>query len=350
MTLETNTHKTIRSILLIVFKIILVAGIFSIIARRMDIHAMGTRIAATSIIPLTIALCLFFLNRVLTAIKWDLLLQHNGVKAGLLRLVRIMFESGFIGLAIPSGLGPDIVRLIQIRTHNHDITAATSSVLADRILSILVLAGLSGISTIACMGIIEDKSILIGVMLCSSCLILIIMGMMTSYSFRIYANIHDLIFRSAKKKDTSTDREKFHQKFRDKVEEIHTSFNSLLKRPSLFGSILALNIMVQVIRVAQVCLLFIALGADVPLASVAAFYPMILLIKLLPFVPFMGIGVQEGAFVYFFHAVGVMPETALPASILNHIIVIIGLLPGAAMLLMGNRNIRSRKHTPQKKP
>ena len=337
MTSQNHTHKTIRPWLLIIFKVVLVIEIFTIIARRMDIHTMVSKFADTSIIPLTIALCLFFVNRVLTAVKWNLLLQHNGVKAGLLRLIRIMFESGFIGLAIPSGLGPDIVRLIQIKTHNHDITAATSSVLADRILAILALAGLSGISTIACMGIIEEKSILIGVMLCSSCLIVMIIGMMTNYSFRIYASIHDKIFRSAKHENTSTNTGKFHQKFRTKVEEIHTSFNSLLKQPSLFGSILAINILVQVIRIAQVCLLFIALGADVPLASIAAFYPMILLIKLLPFVPFMGIGIQEGAFVYFFRTVGITPEIALPASLLNHIIVIVGLLPGAVMLLAGRK-------------
>lgn len=315
-------QSTGRSRLILLFKTALVGGVFAVMAQRTDLRAMGGYIAGAWLAPLLLAFCLFLLNRVLTAVKWDLLLRHNGIRAGRLNLVRITFESGFVGL--PSGLGPDIVRLIQIRTQKHDLTAAAGAVLADRILAVLSLAFLSGISALACWGLVQDTQVLGAVLITDAVLILLILGLMAPWSFRVLDRITRRITNSP---NTITER------VRNKSQEIHGSFARLAKRPGLLARVLAINVLVQIVRIAQACLLFAALRTEVPLASIAAFYPVILLIKLLPFVPFMGLGVQEGAFVYFFRQVGIPPEIAVPASLLNHLVVLAGLLPGAVLFL-----------------
>ena len=316
----------IRALILLLLKGLLVAVIFTVIFVRTDTDAMFFRLVNVSVCPLLAALLLFWLNRILTAVKWSLLLKHNNINAEFKSLVRIMFESSFIGLAIPSGLGPDIIRLIQIRTHKHDLTLAAGSVLADRMMAILSLALLSGISAAICLQFIEDKTVVAAVLATAFALTAVIMGLMTPLSTRIL-----------KSDRTGNHETESGTGIPEKLRRIHNSFAGLLKCPAVFMLVLAVNIVVQLVRIAQAFLLFVALGNLIPVISVAAFYPMILLVKLLPFVPFMGLGVQEGAFAYFFHQVGVSPETAVSASLLNHLIVIAGLIPGAALFLSRKR-------------
>ena len=84
-------------------RVVVVGIIIAVIATKIDFTKMGAAITGAAPVPILLAVLLFLLNRVITAAKWDVLLRRHDIRAGLGKLIRIMFESSFLGMAIPSG-------------------------------------------------------------------------------------------------------------------------------------------------------------------------------------------------------------------------------------------------------
>lgn len=318
---------------------VVVCVILSVIARKLDFTTMLAAIRDVSPAPVALAVCLFVLNRFITAAKWDLLLRRHGIRAGLLKLTRIMFESSFLGMAIPSGLGVDIARLVQIRMEKHSLTSSTSSVLADRVLAVLTLALMSVIAACFCGSRVGNRTVMALVICLGLATALAIVLLMSDLSLRVYSFFHRTVC-------LALDRIGLHSpapgagtagKVMQKVTQVHESLAGLLRDRSAMAVVLGINVVVQLVRIAQVHLLFRAVGQPVPIILEIAFVPMILLIKLFPISPYMGIGVQEGAFVYFFNQVGISPEVSMSVSILMHLVVIMGIMPGALMFFLGKK-------------
>jgi len=334
---ETTTNRT--KWLWLGVRVLIVALILAVIAAKIDFGEMGAEIAGASVFPVLLAILLFVLNRVITAAKWDVLLRRHGIRAGLGNLTRIMFESSFLGMAIPSGLGVDIARLVRIRKEKHNLTSSAGSILADRILAILTLAAISVVAAGLSWNLVEDKTVpmiimAVGTLACAAILLLL-----SSLSLRLYALLHAgfcAIACRARAHGADPD-SGLPGAVKDKVTEIHGSLAGLLRDPAAMFAVLGMNIVVQCVRIVQVHLLFLAVGESVPVLVQFTFVPMILLIKLFPISPYMGIGVQEGAFVFFFTQVDIAKEICVAASILMHLVVIIGILPGALFFFLGRR-------------
>ena len=320
-------------------RVVVVGIIIAVIATKIDFTKMGAAITGAAPVPILLAVLLFLLNRVITAAKWDVLLRRHDIRAGLGKLIRIMFESSFLGMAIPSGLGVDIARLVQIRMEKHDLTSSAGSILADRILAVLTLAALSVIAAVLGWELVADRKTLavviaVGALVCATILLL-----MSGFSLRTYALVHAAlcgILSRARRGETDPD-SGLPGAVKQKVTQIHGSLAGLLRDPVAMWTVLGMNVVVQCVRVAQVHLLFLAFGESVPAPVLFTFVPMILLIKLFPISPYMGIGWQDGAFVFFFALAGIAKEISLAASILMHLVVIVGILPGAVLFFLGRR-------------
>ncbi|HTZ18637.1 MAG TPA: lysylphosphatidylglycerol synthase transmembrane domain-containing protein [Dissulfurispiraceae bacterium] len=75
------------------------------------------------------------------------------------------------------------------------------------------------------------------------------------------------------------------------------------------------SLLVQLVVVASVYVLAQGMSLDVTFLSLLVFLPLIILIAMVP-VSISGIGIREGAFVFFLGAIGVPPDKAMTLSIL----------------------------------
>jgi uncharacterized protein (TIRG00374 family) len=319
--------------LLLAAKCLVVTVILTLVIRQLDI-AQTKRVAATAAwLPILAALLLFLLNRVLTAIKWDLLLRQNGIHAGIPRLIRAMFVSSFLGIIIPSGLGADVIRLVQIGRENRKLTESASSVLADRMLAIVALSLLSCIAALLAIPLIADPIVIYAVLGIAAVLTSLILAVMGPFSLPLYIRIEQAILQLLRTLHLDKT-QRIHallEKLNHTITRIHESFSALLSSRRLFLEVLAMNLLVQAVRILQIYALFQALHTYVPWQVLIAFVPMIILLTLLPVSPFLGIGVKEGAFVYLFSQIGIAPEISFSVSILSHLVLLAGLIPGAIM-------------------
>ncbi|HIJ58418.1 MAG TPA: flippase-like domain-containing protein, partial [Deltaproteobacteria bacterium] len=104
----------------------------------------------------------------------------------------------------------------------------------------------------------------------------------------------------------------------------------LWQRPQRLFAVLGLSFCLQALGMGAVALLGAGIGIKLPLSFYFASLPLVGLITLIP-VSFNGIGVREGAFIYFFGLKGVEPEPALGLGLLFFSVqVALSLLGGVA--------------------
>jgi uncharacterized protein (TIRG00374 family) len=151
-----------------------------------------------------------------------------------------------------------------------------------------------------------------------------------SLARRLFGFLNRAVFRGSGKVRNAT------EAIPGKIEEVHSSFSRLKESGKLFASVVAVNVIVQLFRVGQIHFIFLALGVSVPITVELAFVPIILLLIFLPFFPYMGLGVKEAAFIYFFGLAGVPAEVSFSASILSHLVIIAGMLPGIVLFFTGS--------------
>lgn len=319
----------------LLIKLIFIVIVFTYLFHKVPISDIIATVKQAKIFPLFAALLMFTAIRIVTALKWNILLRHHGICEPFSHIVNIIFTSQFIGMIFPTSLGVDAVRFVQIQRDKKNLAATAGSIVADRILAVASLALLSIVSgtLLYFFSSLENKKILLPVLYFAPPILMGFIFLMTSLPQILF----DLTHKANRK---FCNEHAFLTKIIEKAEEMHLMLYDLKKDRKMFASICSLNIIVQLGRVAEYYILFIALGAMVNPYYAIAVTPIIILLVLLPISP-MGLGVKEGAFIYFFAQIGVAPDISITVSLLSHFLQFGGIIPGAVLFLQDRKS-----HTP----
>ena len=266
---------------------------------------------------------------VLVGVKWNLLLREKGINLGLWRVVRIVFTSNFLSVAVPVSVGADALRLMMVKGAQQSLTHAAGALVADRILGALSIMVLS----------------LIGVMWVGPALL----GAQTLWTILVIAAIVLTllavllsplpIFWVPLLKRWLAGRGTFAARLvaiAERAVAIHDSLTSFRHHPAQLAQVFSLNMLAQILRVFQIWFLFHAVAQPVPLSQAAAFVPMINMFTLLP-ISYFGLGVKEGAFLYFFGRAGLAKALCLTVSFITYPLILGAMLPGAICALLDMR-------------
>jgi len=120
----------------------------------------------------------------------------------------------------------------------------------------------------------------------------------------------------------------------------HIGVERLRREPGQIFPILGTAMLFQVSQIAMFGLIFRALDLDIPIAAVLAFTPAVLMLQVLP-ISFSGLGVREGALVFFFRSFGVSNTQAVAAGLLWWGCMIAVSMLGAPAFAVGNRSVAS---------
>jgi uncharacterized protein (TIRG00374 family) len=284
------------------------------------------------------AFALVFMNRILMTWKWDILLRHAGVCAGFLNLLKITLVTGFIGMFLPSNLGVDVSRLYVLHRQKIDLTANASAILGDRIWGVVALVMLSAVFVIPAWHTLADKSVLVQVFIISVAVLLLIVLLVSRRSFQVglawLKQAGAWLEARAVRHPWAGRAAAGCARLEARMDDIHSSLASQTTSPRTLVPVIILNFMVQLIRVVQIHWLFLAIGATTLWIHELTFVPLILLLSLLP-ISMFGLGVKEGAFVYFFRQVGVDPASSLAVSFFTYTLQIVVIVPGLIFFLFG---------------
>ena len=264
---------------------------------------------------------LVLFDRALMAWRWLALLRP--VTPTTLRLgaiMRVFFESSFVGTFLPASIGGDAVRAYGVMRHDVAGSAAVASVAMDRTLGIVSVLLLGLVSALAFPAVVP-----------AGVWVLLALGgaaSMAAAAVIFVDPIGDAVGRMAVRLPGT--------RLRQVAQRVLEAVRAYRYHHSALAGVLAASVAVQALRVLQAWGLGRSLGIDASLAVYFVAIPICVLIMQVP-VTVSGLGTGQAAFLWTFGPAGVAHPEALALSILFIALGIVGNLPGGLLYAFGGR-------------
>jgi len=225
------------------------------------------------------------------AYRWRILLHAKSISIPLLQLTKIYFIGNFWGLFLPSNLAPDVVRVyLAARTWAHSTSDMFSSVLIDRVIGMAVLMGMAGVAVLT---LALSRQTILGP---SASVMVLAASLCFPLMFWLWPKlpVPGALSRG------------FAGRVGEKIRRLYASCHSYRQARASLVRVILLACVSHAGAILMVYTLSMALSLQVGVVYFFVFVPLITVFTMLP-ISLGGIGVQEGAFAYFFSLAG-MPK------------------------------------------
>ncbi len=249
-------------------------------------------------------------DRFLAGYRWYMLLHglNPGITYG--GVMRLSFVSSFVGFFMPGGI--EVVRIYGLSRATSDAALAFSSVLVERVQSVIGLIGL------VLAGLVAWPPALPPAIAHSAWLGLL------ALSVGCAALMHPRTRRLTVQLLPGA----WLAPVRNYVGEVYARLDAYSERPALLGWAMVVTLGFQLYRVVTVVVGAWALGIHVSTLYFLILLPIVFFLTLLPISVAGGLGVRETGFVYLLGLVDVSPEAAFTLSLLISLSSILLALPG----------------------
>jgi len=268
-----------------------------------------------------VAIAALLLDRVLMSYKWGLLLAIRGYSISLARRLMVYCSSMMWGLALPSTVGADGIRVMLVRRFGVRVDDSLATILVERGIGFIValltaVASLVILRTLLPQDAIYDYFLVFGV-----AGLLAAIGLLV---FSFTSNALNSLLRLVPRR--FSDSKAAHLLVR--LHEAYASLGSDRRRIAMFAVLTQLE---HILLIVCYALVAVALHVEFDPVFILAAVPLAILVSRLP-ISLDGIGVYEGIFVAIMALGGVRPADALAVSLAARALQIIVWLPWWLML------------------
>ena len=307
-----------KKVLLLICKLLFSGGLLFLLYRKIPLQDLQGLLASVEywfLLPISV---LLFVNTVLSAWKWRLLLLADGVNIPLSTLTVTYLIGSFYNLFLPSSIGGDSYRIYDIAKKSSDGVRSAASVFADRFSGFLALVILSLISSILVAREFNNLMFFFGPLLILFLLLALLTALIKQKPIRLFLRVSRL------------DRFAVITRL---VDKFFLSFQCYGADRRLLARVMGISFAFQLSVICIVYLLSLALHASVSFFYFSAFVPLITLLEALP-VSIYGLGLRDVGYVFFFGWAGMTNlETRSLALLFLGITVSYSLLGGIVYLV-----------------
>lgn len=297
-------------------KLVLLILALALIFKAVDLREVSALLLGLKPAWVVVLLALSFLMVGVSVVKWRLFFRGFGGSASLSRLFGLYLIGYFVNLLLPSAIGGDVVRSLYLGGRD-DRTSAISATILERYTGVIAMVTLACIASLVITDI--PKHIQVAVFLTAACLVGLSTILLSPLPLRCIA----MLPLPTKWQRTIT---AIHGAFR----EGHSISTDLLLA-------LLLSLCFHLLTIVNTLAAAYAIGWDsASFLQLSAVIPLVLLIGAIPLTP-QGLGIQEGAFVYFLHAVGATTPQALAVALLLRLKTYVLALCGGGVLMLMRR-------------
>jgi len=289
-----------------------------------DIDEMVPRWNVGTALWLVVAALFTLGGIVLSAVRWQKVLEALEIRARLPRLVSHNLAGQFVSNVLPTTIGGDVLRVSRLSRDTGESPGTFASVVLERLTGWLVLPVITVVGFTVNPGLRHlGSATRVALGLALSTLVLLVAVLVAVASDRLGG-------RFASRAD-----------WRRFAGAVHLGLNRLRQHPVAAANVLAAGFAYQLALVFSAVAAAQALGVRAAgLTALLAFFPAVLIAQVLP-ISMAGLGVREGAFVLFLGPLGVAKEEAIALGLLLYLLnVAVGLL-GAPAFAAGGRVRRS---------
>jgi hypothetical protein len=240
-------------------------------------------------------------------LRWRIMVHVQGYGHGYGRLAAYYFAGLFFNLFLPTSIGGDLSRCYYLADNRSDILRAMTTILADRI------SGMTALICIAAVAV-SATSVVIPVWMTAVTVgggVLLILGLLIPF-------VLPRIFR------------RFELPYR------------YWQNPRFMAASLAASFFIQISIVIITMFIGLSVGADIPWGFYFVFTPLVAVAGMIP-ISLNGLGVREGAYVYFLSQVGLPASQALAFAILWLILITFNSVLGGIGWILAGRLLNTVK-------
>ncbi|MCX5700318.1 MAG: lysylphosphatidylglycerol synthase transmembrane domain-containing protein [Candidatus Omnitrophica bacterium] len=290
--------KKILSILLrIVLSIILLVYLF----KQVDEKILFEIIQHSNKPLLFIAFLVSFVPYGLCLFRWKLLIKAVKIKLPLKRVATAFAGGAFFSLFLPSTIGGDFLRSIDLVTYTKKPKEIIASTILDRLSGYVGLVIISSVAVFMGWNILEDKSVLLSLWIIIGILALLLLVLFNKF---IYIKISGLL------KSFGAGR------IRDIITGLHEEIHLFREKPRVAISSVLISTFAQAATPITFYIIALSLGIKISLVYFFVFLPIISAITLLP-ISIGGLGLRDVSVVFFFAKAGVSKDPAFAMSLLS---------------------------------
>ena len=312
--------KQLFNILKIVISLVLLAFIFYSI----DTQALIEVLKAADPAWLVAATVVMFITVVVRAWRWQILLTSIGVPVPIGELTAIYLIGFLFNNLLPSGLGGDAIRGIEINRYSERISDTITSLVVERFLGLFALQTIALIALVTNWGTVPNA---VGYFT-----IAIFFGGLVGGALLINRSLYLKLRQQVGPFRWLTEKK-----------AIGNMFESFQRYPlPALGGAYLVSVLFNLIHIAMYMFIGFAVRAPVSPVQYAIIVPITSLVLLIP-ISFAGLGLRENAFQQLYGQIGVLPEVAVAMSLLVYVIgnVCTGIVGGVVYLMRGARNVVS---------
>ena len=294
------------------FKFAVSAILLWLLARGIDLNAVGRQMADADPLWLIAAVLLAAAVIPMAGYRWRLVAQAIGAPVTTRDAVSITTIGWFFNQTLPSTIGGDAVRVYLAYRTGITKTGAIHGILIDRLMGLFVVLALATIflaPLLAGLTVDFQKWFLITFVIAGYCGYAVLFLISGNFAGGL-DNLH----------------------LGRLVRALSRDARATLLTLSPGGIILIISVVLQIVQIASVYFIAVALGLEVGFAAIMIALPAVLLISSLP-VSLAGWGVREQSMVLALGAMGVAATDALAISVLLGLIWIVIGVPGALVWL-----------------
>jgi hypothetical protein len=322
--------KIFKQILDVLFRlgisIVLLALLFKF--QHVNVKRLLENIKAVNKFFLFLAFFVNFLVYALCLLRWKMLLKAFGFRLPLKRII-ISFAGGlFFSSLLPSTIGGDVVRSVDLAAHTKRAREIVATVLLDR------LSGCVGLVTLAIGALFfgwkyaQDRVVLLSVAIITAIMLAVLLILFNNFIFFKLNKILNSYHAS---------------RMIEVLKNLHQEIYHFKRYKKLLFTNLLFSIFIQVGSPLAFYVTALSLGQKLNLVYFFIFLPIIGAITLLP-ISIGGLGLRENITVFFFKKIGMAKEFAGAMSFLNSIFILILAGIGGLIYLLTIHHRRLQPH------
>ncbi len=288
-----------------IIKLLLTIVIFYYLFQRVDFYTLFDLLTNSHPGWVLVALIMQLTSTFIAAFRWFQISQLLVFRENFLFYVRSYFKGSFFNQLLPSSIGGDAVRILDLTHKKYDKKEAFYGVFVDRVVGLVGLLALNLIASILFFGTFNKDFSLLIIGISSSSIL----------GFTVLFHLHRLTFL-----------EKY--KFLNLFVRLANRLNTLYSSKQLLIKHIAISIIVHLFSVLTMYSLSLSLNIGLSFQTMLIAVPPVFLLTIVP-ISLAGWGIREGAMVGIFMLVGADQTKVLTMSILYGLLLIVSALPGS---------------------
>ncbi|MEW5818929.1 MAG: lysylphosphatidylglycerol synthase transmembrane domain-containing protein [Cyanobacteriota bacterium] len=297
----------------LLIRILISVGLMAFFASQVDLKETFSLIIETNYFYLLLCLIIYLLGQSLSSYKWSIISKAIGFKNKFSEYIQFYYIGMFFNLFLPSTIGGDASKAYYLSKgdENNRIAPAIYTVLAERFSGLAVLAWLGTIAMLTPIG--KDIPLTIKYIAILLSIAIILGAPLLPVVIKTFFSDKNWLNRSL-------------------MNDVMVFWNYKLVAKAL-GLSLIFHSMIIAIHI----LISFAMNLTVDPLYYLAIYPIVAIIGFIP-IAFNGIGVREGAYIFFLTRVGEPESAGLAFGLLWFAIVVISSLIGGIVYVKGHHS------------